>query len=284
MTEPLITHLVTFKPADPSEKLRDSIGGHPYLPKGLDYPACSCGERMSLYFQFDIREGFGLPFQTGSHLTVFACEAMSGHVPKSWEKGLPPKRKGRLPDNYWEKNHTDVARGQRYKDQPRFYRLMLHKPEVEHHFRPIEEVIAPGSLSFTKMEEAWTRSPNSGPMEVPEGEEIDFQAEPGFPGTSVNPWMRQWGHLGFKVGGQPIWGHDGDVPKPLRCACGAPMVFVCKGNGLPFPIVPAADRHHDRIRIGCGFLNGALFNNNAVLLFACRAQCHPFAVYPVVSP
>src|SRR5438309_1440265 len=140
MPEKLIHHRIEFRPADPSEKLRDSIGGHPYLPEGMDQPVCSCGERMSLYFQFDIREGFGLPFQTGSHLTVFACEAMSGHVPKSWEQGLPAKRKGRLPDNYWEMNHTDVARGQRYKDQPRFYRLMLHKPDVEHHFRPIEGV------------------------------------------------------------------------------------------------------------------------------------------------
>ena len=60
MAQPLITHLVTFKPADPSDKLPDSIGGHPYLPKGTDYPVCSCGERMSLYFQFDIREEFGL--------------------------------------------------------------------------------------------------------------------------------------------------------------------------------------------------------------------------------
>jgi hypothetical protein len=59
MAKPLITHLVTFKPTDPSEKLRDSIGGYPYLPEGLDQPVCSCGERMSLYFQFDIRAEFG---------------------------------------------------------------------------------------------------------------------------------------------------------------------------------------------------------------------------------
>jgi hypothetical protein len=284
MVKPLITHLVTTEPADPSKKLRDSIGGHPYLPEGVDQPVCSCGERMSLYFQLSTREAFGLPFETGSHLTVFACEAMSGHVPKRLEVGIPSKREGRLPDEYWEMNHTDVARGQRYKDQPRFYRLMLHKPDVKHHFHPIEEVIASGSLGFTKMEEAWIPYPNSGPMEVPEGEEIDFQSEPGFPGTSVNPWIRQWGRIGFKVGGQPLWGGDGDVPKHLRCSCGAPMVFVCKGNGLPFPMVQSAKRHLDRIRIGCGFLNGALFNNNSVLLFACRAQCHPFAVYPVVQP
>lgn len=74
MSKPLIYHRVEYKPADPSEKFRDSIGGHPYLPKGMDYPTCSCGKRMNFYLQFDIREEFGLPFQTGSHLAVFMCE------------------------------------------------------------------------------------------------------------------------------------------------------------------------------------------------------------------
>ena len=51
---------------------RDSIGGHPFLPEGTDWPLCpSSGKRMVFFFQFDTRAEFGLTLAAGSHLAVF---------------------------------------------------------------------------------------------------------------------------------------------------------------------------------------------------------------------
>ena len=275
MAQPLIYNKIGYKPADPSEKLRDSIGGYPYLPKGMDYPACSCGQRMSLYLQFDIREEFGLPFEPGSHLAVFMCEAHNDQAAALHDyfylDEATAKTQDRLRANYWDFNGID------YGDQwTKFYRLMLLKPGGEFEFLPAEEFIRPCSLNFTRAEESWTPDHNA-PGWIPEVEEIDFQSEPGFPGTSAKPSAMQYSSVEFKVGGQPAWGGDGEPPENLLCACGAPMVLVCYVPGeLVFPNDRASEYTYEHV--------GSLFTGLCVFILACRAQCHPFAVYPVTQP
>ncbi|MGW7641398.1 hypothetical protein [Streptomyces decoyicus] len=85
-TEPLV------RPA------RNSVGGWPFLDQAQDWPECFCGERMALFFQFDIPwdlEPFG-----GDHLLVFHCRAHNDAsdpqladgrlVPKYWDASQPP--------------------------------------------------------------------------------------------------------------------------------------------------------------------------------------------------
>ncbi|GHF00892.1 hypothetical protein GCM10014715_66360 [Streptomyces spiralis] len=85
-TEPLV------RPA------RNSVGGWPFLDQAQDWPECFCGERMALFFQFDIPwdlEPFG-----GNHLLVFHCRAHNDAsdpqladgrlVPKYWDAPQPP--------------------------------------------------------------------------------------------------------------------------------------------------------------------------------------------------
>jgi hypothetical protein len=85
-TEPLV------RPA------RNSVGGWPFLDQAQDWPECFCGERMALFFQFDIPwalEPFG-----GDHLLVFHCRAHNDAsdpqladgrlVPKYWDAPQPP--------------------------------------------------------------------------------------------------------------------------------------------------------------------------------------------------
>src|SRR4051794_34994790 len=127
MAEPLIYHRIEFKPADPSEEFRDSIGGHPYFPRGTDWPVCSCGEGVNLYFQFDIREEFGLPFQVGSHLAVFMCGACNQNPDGLYHyfsiDEATAKTQDQLRANYWDFN------GAEWEGRwTRFYRLMLLKP------------------------------------------------------------------------------------------------------------------------------------------------------------
>lgn len=85
-TEPLV------RPA------RNSVGGRPFLDQAQDWPECFCGERLALFFQFDIPwdlEPFG-----GDHLLVFHCRAHNDAsdpqladgrlVPKYWDAPQPP--------------------------------------------------------------------------------------------------------------------------------------------------------------------------------------------------
>jgi hypothetical protein len=263
MAKPLIYHRIGFEPADSSRKLRNSIGGHPYLRKGTDWPVCSCGRRMNLYLQFGIRAAFGLPFETGSHLAVFMCEADSQLTDDLTER---KRSRNQLRKNYWDFNGTKWKAG-----WTKFYRLMLFRPGGEFEFLGAEEFVRPCSLSFRKTEERWT------PDEIGETWSFLPEAEPGLPGTSAHWSIGHYGSCEFKVGGQPAWGGDGDPPESLLCACGSPMAFLCYVPGQTvFPNPRATEYTYRHV--------GTLFAGLRVFLLACRAQCHPFAVYPVTQP
>ena len=279
MAKPLIYHRIEYKPADPSVKLRDSIGGYPYLPKGTGWPVCSCGKRMSLYLQFDIREEFGLPFEAGSHLAVFMCEAHNGFPSRQYDffRNEAGRFQDQLRANYWEFNGSEDT------NWPQFFRLMLLKPGGEFEFLSAEEFIQPCSLDFTKTEEIGTEDEDA-EEEVEEDEddeveakEVGVGAEPGFPGTSTNPWASRYSSREFKVGGQPAWGGDGEPPEHLLCACGSPMGFVCfVPDQMVFPNDRTTEFTYRHV--------GSLFSGLCVYILACRAQCHPFAIYPVAQP
>lgn len=72
---------------------RDSLGGHPYLDPGQEWPVCFCGERLALFFQLDVPEDiahFG-----GDHLLVFHCRDHNEATDASYEGG-------RLVPRYWD--------------------------------------------------------------------------------------------------------------------------------------------------------------------------------------
>ncbi|MFQ6198651.1 hypothetical protein [Streptomyces sp. NPDC000405] len=72
---------------------RNSVGGWPYLDQAQEWPECFCGERMALFFQFDIPgdlEPFG-----GDHLLVFHCRAHN-------DASDPHLADGRLVPEYWD--------------------------------------------------------------------------------------------------------------------------------------------------------------------------------------
>ncbi|MFF4881623.1 hypothetical protein ACWD6Q_31105 [Streptomyces nigra] len=49
----LPAHKLEIGSEPPAEPARNSVGGRPFLD-GQDWPECLCGERMVLFFQFDI--------------------------------------------------------------------------------------------------------------------------------------------------------------------------------------------------------------------------------------
>jgi hypothetical protein len=86
--------------AEPLDRpARNSVGGWPFLDDGQEWPECFCGERLALFFQFDIPlnvEPFG-----GDHLLVFHCRAHNDAsepemtddgrlVPAYWDAPQPP--------------------------------------------------------------------------------------------------------------------------------------------------------------------------------------------------
>jgi hypothetical protein len=81
----------------------------------------------------------------------------------------------------------------------------------------------------------------------------------------------------FKIGGQPMWVQG---PAIHTCQCGSPMGFLCQvPENYPFPKAPNAPVQPDCISDSeYGFLLG-----NEIYIFACEAQCSPFAVYPVAQ-
>ncbi|MFI6520445.1 hypothetical protein ACIBF1_33180 [Spirillospora sp. NPDC050679] len=96
--EGLPAHTIEIGTEPLDRPARNSVGGRPFLDDDQDWPECFCGERMSLFFQFDIPpdlEPFG-----GDHLLVFQCrthnDASEPHfadgrlVPRYWDAPQPP--------------------------------------------------------------------------------------------------------------------------------------------------------------------------------------------------
>src|SRR5262245_25904881 len=83
-------HAMTETAASPT---RDSIGGTLFLPPGLDWPECSCGKRMALFLQFEVRRAFGLPFNDGAQFALLMCPEHND-APVGWPSGS-------LPPDYW---------------------------------------------------------------------------------------------------------------------------------------------------------------------------------------
>jgi hypothetical protein len=82
-----------------SLNLRDSIGGHPHLPAGTDWPVCpKSGKRMVFFFQFDVRPEFGLALAPRSHLLAFMSPTVNEiHSFETHANGAP------VPERFWEK-------------------------------------------------------------------------------------------------------------------------------------------------------------------------------------
>jgi len=115
---------------DPNRMLRSSIGGYPILPVGTPWPSCrasGCGQRMSLFLQFDVDDRVGLPFETGASLSVFQC--IRHDDPLDRVNLLSPARPyDRLPAGYWDHPHYALfltAPGQQQQ-------LMEREPFVEY--------------------------------------------------------------------------------------------------------------------------------------------------------
>jgi hypothetical protein len=71
---------------------RNTVGGWPILDPGQPWPACQCGTRMVLFFQFDVPSD--IPVFGGDHLLAFQC-------PTHNEACFGP-RGAQLPPRYWE--------------------------------------------------------------------------------------------------------------------------------------------------------------------------------------
>ncbi|MFD1367709.1 hypothetical protein [Actinoplanes sichuanensis] len=83
---------------------RNTVGGRPILQSEEDWPDCTCGRRMALFFQIDI--------PGGEHLLVFQC-------PVHNEAAFGPRQ---LPERYWQ---TPVG-----GNEHAFWRILLHRGDV----------------------------------------------------------------------------------------------------------------------------------------------------------
>jgi hypothetical protein len=94
---------------DPSQILTSSVGGYPVVPAGDDWPVCAedrCNRRMSLFFQFQVEDGMGLPFESGSTLSVFQCLKHDDPF-EDLDAQFPGKPDDCLPQDYW--SHLNYA-------------------------------------------------------------------------------------------------------------------------------------------------------------------------------
>jgi hypothetical protein len=74
---------------------RVNIGGAALLPFDTAYPKCRlCARPLLLFLQFDLPGELGLPFEAGSHITVFMCPEHN-EIPSF-------DRTSTLIGNYWE--------------------------------------------------------------------------------------------------------------------------------------------------------------------------------------
>lgn len=154
--------------ADDKVPCRDSIGGSPVLPAGQEWPVCpKSGERMVLFFQFDIRPEFALPFAPGSHFSVF----MSPQVNEIPTFNFIPSGQ-RLPERFWtgrEPHFSVLLHPPGMPEQP------MDPPDshLEHRrliFEPVNAIEEPGLYLGGKPQ--WLQDPEEHPG--PNGESMAF--------------------------------------------------------------------------------------------------------------
>ncbi|MEZ0374606.1 MAG: DUF1963 domain-containing protein [Candidatus Sericytochromatia bacterium] len=79
----------------------------------------------------------------------------------------------------------------------------------------------------------------------------------------------------FKIGGMPSWFQE---PETYTCCCGAAMDFLCEiPKDYEFPKQPQAPAQENSYSDS----HYSFFLGNEVYIFACRAQCHPQALWPI---
>jgi hypothetical protein len=89
---------------------------------------------------------------------------------------------------------------------------------------------------------------------------------------TADRWAR-----GFKVGGSPTWARR---PEIYRCCCGSELEFLAQDPlGFAFPRALTAPEQP-----GAGSKKKyQLFMGNETYLFACRARCHPQALWAIAQ-
>lgn len=235
--------------------IRDSVGGRPILPENVPLPVCECGKRMTLYFQFDIRTEFGLPFITGSHLSVFMC-ACHNDAPAAIY-GEP------LPDRFWTSRRSSMKK-------IRFYEILLHGPGIPEVIHSEDERLVAQGMHFSREAEEIRQEDAEGNETV-----VTLEPHPKYPGTSLDAGKPVRGRPGFKIGGHPSWAQDTELH---TCCCGAEMRFLCQiPEDFPFRKRPEAPSQPDSFSAN----DYALFLGNSIYLFACESQCSQWALIPV---
>jgi len=121
--------------------VNSTLGGMPSLPADIARPRCRlCGELLTAFFQTEIPDGLGGPFEPGSRLSVFACpthDDIPGHIYTDGKLEPPP---GQLPDRFWEDNDGHYA-------------AFLVKPSAETISHPSDGRIMPVALALEVVDE-----------------------------------------------------------------------------------------------------------------------------------
>jgi len=126
-----IMHLVSVTDRKADTNCRDTVGGSPFMPHGESVPRCRiCDAQMVLFFQFDIRSEFEIPFKMGSHLLVFMCPTHNEPPNLSSIYNDSP-----LPMSYWD------------ADEGHFV-LLLFSPTNLISNGQLDEYIEPYTLTF----------------------------------------------------------------------------------------------------------------------------------------
>ncbi|MGD0190020.1 MAG: hypothetical protein ABSD74_04690 [Rhizomicrobium sp.] len=125
--------------------IRSSIGGYPILPEGCAWPVCTedgCNRRMSAFFQFEIGDGMGLPFERGSTLGVFQCLRHDDPF-EDLDTRFPSSVDERLPANYWHRPN---------------YAMLLSSPSSHHQSSDREPCVTYAKLVLEREREPAIRS------------------------------------------------------------------------------------------------------------------------------
>jgi hypothetical protein len=131
------THLIELADPVAGKPARDTAGGSAILAEGQTYPTCGkCRARMVLFFQFDIRSEFKLPFEAGSHLLVFMCPK---HNDIPWMPDNQAMTK--LAERFWEK-------------ESEHYAIILNRPNKKEWIAEPDPILQHRRLTFKRSIEA----------------------------------------------------------------------------------------------------------------------------------